>query len=147
MPDWSRFDRADVKTFSLAATKDEADRVLSVSDAGDYTFYVIFDRALGTTDDYLLTVDADGTSYGVRSLGSKRKPTDTKLYFTLTSGAQVDFVDRKKKTSDETAKLDLATYEGRLVFAVWRTDPQQDGVWPTGRVLLRRQTIEVTQDD
>ena len=131
----------------LALTADDANAALSavgnkVTDAGDDTFYVIFDEPL--TGDYLITVDADGKSYGVTSPASSRAeiPGCIKLYFQLTNGKQTDFIDGEVATP-ETGKLDLSDYNGDVLMSVYKTDKQSPGVYPTGRVLVKRKTIHI----
>lgn len=146
MSDWSRFDPL-VRAVGYRATKQEANEVLSsvgnpVTGAADETLYFIFDSPLDPDTDYLVTVDAD-KQYGITSPSSSRKsvPHATKLYFTLKSGKQTDFVNQVKCDDPENGKLDLSTYQGKLTMRFYRTDKQQDGVYPTGLVLLKEKAM------
>lgn len=130
------------------ATKAEADAALSatgkqVKDAANNTFYLIFDRAIGNKVDLLITVEVNNKTYGITSPAADRKGDEIKLYFSLGSGRQIDFVDGAKKESDATAKVDLSSYSGTAKMTLYRTDKQTEGVYPTGLVQLDQQTIQI----
>lgn len=135
----------------LATTADDANAALSavgnkVTDAVDNTLYVIFDKPI--EGDYLITVDVDDKSYGIVSTAKDRVkvPGCIKLYFQLTDGKQTDFVDGEVATP-ETGAFDLSSYEGDLLLSVYRTNEQSPGVYPTGRVLVKRKTIHIGGSD
>ena len=108
---------------------------------------MIFGEPLGNTVDYLFTVDVQGKTYGITAPAKDRKGTEIKLYFSLDSGRQVDFVDGIKKESDDAAKCDLSSFSGDAVMKFYKTDPQQDGVWPTGLKLVRQKTLHIENGD
>lgn len=131
----------------MRATKEEANAVLSsigneVTDAEDNTFFWMFDEPLPQDADYLLTVEVDGKNFGITSPSKSRKSTPNciKLYFQLNNGKQTDFVDGQK-ASEDTGKFDFSTYTGVAISSLYLTDPQSDGVYPTGLKLLRQKSI------
>lgn len=112
-----------------------------MTDCADNTFYLIFDRPL--TGDYLITVKANGHTYGIVSLAKDRKPSYFKLYFELNDGKQTDFLDGVKVEEAESAKFDVASYQGRAVLDVYRTAAQADGVYPAGLRLMYHRTLHI----
>lgn len=140
-----------VAASGFKATKDDADAALSavgnkVTDCGDNTFYFIFDEPLPVDDDYLITVDVKGHTYGICSPASSRKATPgcIKLYFQLNNGKQVDFLDGKKKQADAEAVCDLSDFTGTATMTLYKTDKQEDGVYPTGLEKLKLKTIQIS---
>lgn len=144
---WPRVAKA-----GYAATKAEGNRVLStvgkpVTDCVDHTFYAMFDSQVGKVANYLLTVKANGKTYGACN-PQETPATTTKLYFTLNDGKQVDFVDGTKKSQDSDGKLDLGSYSGEVVFTVYRTDKQEDHeTYPTGLVQLYTTTFQLANGE
>lgn len=130
----------------VRATAEEANEALSsignpVTDAGDYTFFWMFDEPLPADQDYLCTVEVGGKTFGVVSDAASRVPGCTKLYFQLNNGKQTDFVDGVKCESPEDGKFDFSSFAGVAISSLYATDKQEDGTFPAGLRLVRQKSV------
>lgn len=114
---------------------------------GEPVFYILLDEALDTVYDYLVTVNVKGKTYGLTRPHDGSYVDNSVIYFALTDGHQVDFVDGQKKQSDEEAACDLSDYSGQAVVTLYKTDDQEEGVYPTGLVQVKQETIQITPSE
>lgn len=134
-------------------TKSDFDEVLSGlgksddKNVGEPVIYILMDSPLDKSTDYLVTVDVKGKAYGLTRPHSGDYVDDTVIYFSLTDGHQVDFVDGVRKQSDEEAACDLSDYSGTATVTLYKTDAQSEGTYPTGLEQIKQETIQISNGD
>lgn len=94
-----------------------------------------------------MVVNVKDHAYGLTCPASERKTGWTKMYWQLTDGKQVDFLDGEKKGSNAAAKCDLAGYSGTATVTLYKTDTQVKGTYPTGLVKVKEQTVQIQNGD
>lgn len=114
---------------------------------GEPVFYIELESPLDGETDYLVTVAVNGKTYGLTRPHEGDYLDPRIIYFSLTDGHQVDFVDGAKKQSDASAKCDLSHYSGTATVTLYKTDPQTDGTYPTGLVKVKEQTVQIENGD
>lgn len=110
-------------------------------------FYIELQDALDDATDYLVTVEVDGKTYGLTRPHDGDYVSQKVIYFSLTDGAQVDFVNGVRKSNNANAKKDLSSYTGTATVTLYKTDPQSSGTYPTGLVKVKEQQIQIENGD
>ena len=134
-------------------TKAEFDEVLQglgksdTHNVGEPVFYIELTEPLDGETDYLVTVAVDGKTYGLTRPHEGDYLDPRIIYFSLTDGAQIDFVNGVRKSNNANAKCDLSSYTGTATVTLYKTDPQQSGVYPTGLVQVKQQTVQIENGD
>lgn len=132
------------------ATKSDFDEVLRKlgksddKNVGEPVFYLLLDGPLDKATDYLVTVNVKGKTYGLTRPHGGSYVDDSVIYFSLTNGHQVDFVDGAKKQSDVEAACDLSDYSGTATVTLYKTDAQTEGTYPTGLEQIKQETVQIS---
>lgn len=132
----------DYPSLGLTVSKEMGNAVLSrvgdtVSDCAVYTFYKIFDAAGNGDTGHLFEVEVNGKRYGVLS----KSTTHRKLYFTLSGGKQIDFVDGVKAAKDPG--FDLTSYTGDITVRLYSCPKVEDDNYPAALKLLEEYTCHL----
>lgn len=117
-----------------------------VTDCGEQTFYVFSTDGFDKAKDYLILVETNEKTYGVASPKSSHATKNKKLYFTLKSGKQTDYVDGKK-AAEPDSKLDLASYTGPITMTLYECKYTDAEHYPTDLVEVMSTSFELTSGD
>lgn len=129
-------------------TKEDAEAALSsvgnpVTDCSTNTIYIILDKPLGGTGDYLMLIETAEHTYGLTCLAQDRKPTPFKFYCELNDGKMVDYLDGEKKSDDASAKLDLSSYTGDIKVTLASCNYTDKEHYPTDIVPIESKVVSI----
>ena len=140
-----------MKEAKFAASKQDFQSVLDelgaedTHNVGEPLFYIVLESPLDAETDYLVTVAVDGKTYGLTRPHGGDYASDKLIYFSLTDGAQIDFVNGVRKSNNANAKKDLSDFEGQATVSLYKTNAQQPGVYPTGLELIKQEAIQLSR--
>ncbi len=139
-----------VEVMGYARTGNRAKEIINqyatkpIASADNNTFYFILNRGIIDELDILVEVTVGSKRYGIQGGTSVGNSKGMKIfYFELNDGSHIDFVNGKPKSSNAAAAVDLSNFDGQVTMTVYKTDPQEKNVYPTGLKIMKKETIEI----
>lgn len=110
-----------------------------------YTFYQEADASVFMGSDHLFTVEAGGKVYSIRCKKSKMDVNRKRVYFSLGTGIQIDYVDGVRTENNAAPALDLSHYTGdvKVSFYSCTIDEERDDAYPTDLSLIDEYTVKL----